>query len=89
MTIIKGYKQKQELPNICYCEYCGEEYGRGERDIKTLYKQVDEDIFTVAVCYDCIQLLKQEEVLVGVRNEKIPPPSNMHYEFKDFRIRLG
>jgi hypothetical protein len=86
MTIIKGYK---DLPEIVLCEFCGEEYGGGERDIKPIYKQVNDDIFTVAVCYDCIQLLKQEEVLVGVRNEKIPPPSNMHYEFKDFRIKLG
>lgn len=88
MTIIKGYKQ--ELPNICYCEYCSEEYGRWERDIKPLYKQVGEDIFTVAVCYNCIQLLKQRKELVGIRDNSIPPPSNIvAYEFTEFRIKLG
>ena len=88
MTILKGYKPLPET-EIVLCEFCGEEYGGCERDIKPIYKQVNDYIFTVAICYDCIQLLKQEGVLVGVRNEKMPPPSNMHYEFKDFRIRLG
>ena len=53
MTIIKGYK---DLPDICYCEYCGEEYGGGERDIKPIYKQVKDDIFTVTICYDYVIL---------------------------------
>lgn len=88
MTIIKGYK---ELPEICYCDYCGEEYGRWERDIKTLYKQVDDNIFTVAVCHDCIQLLKQRGELVGIqdKNKITSPPSFIRYEFTGFRIKLG
>ena len=57
MTILKGYKPLPET-EIVLCEFCGEEYGGCERDIKPIYKQVNEDIFTVAICYDCIQLLK-------------------------------
>lgn len=90
MTIIKGYKQKQELPNICYCEYCGNRYGNIERDIKALYKQVGNDIFTVAVCYDCMQMLKQRGELVGIRDKSTPEPYNIvAYEFREFRIKLG
>ena len=67
MIILKGYK---DLPEIVLYEFCGEEYGGGERDIRSIYKQVKDDIFTVAICYTCVQILKQEGVLVGVRNLK-------------------
>ena len=86
MTIIKGYKSY--LISVI-ANFVGEEYGGGERDIRTIYKQVNDDIFTVAICYECVQILRQQGELVGVQNEKIPPPSNTHYEFKDFRIKLG
>lgn len=35
MTILKGYK---DLPEIVLCEFCAEEYGGGERDIRKIYK---------------------------------------------------
>ena len=55
----------------------GANYNKAET--KTIYKQVKDDIFTVAICYTCVQILKQEGVLVGVRNEKIPRPEHLSF----------